>query len=245
MALKLIEEQVPGGLENYYEPTDDGKFRLKVEGVVEKSVVDSLQNELKTLKDSNKEFRDNNLSLKRKMETVTGLFGEGEKFDPNKLDERIEGLVTPRLESKIAEYKQAKETEISQLQEKFQTTNRRLYDLILGNEVTKAATTHGVLGSALTDVSRRAQDAFDVVDGILKPKSDKLTKDGKELTVDDWMAGLRNEAPHLFERSNGTNASMNFKPIKNNGRETEKRSGVEMIAAGLNNSRGQSKPLHS
>lgn len=235
--LKFIEEKVPVGLEEHYEEIDTGKFQLKVDGVVAKELFDSEKTKVK-------QFRDNNVSLTKQVEkykSISDVLG-GDNFDPTKIDEKINTIAESRALSKVEEMKKAHDTEKTELTERLQKADGLLYNLTLTNEVTKAATKHGVLSSALEDVSYRAKDAFEVKDGAVKFKQDKLDSSGKAYTIDSWMSELAKRAEHLFERSKGTNVkNANSFVLTPN---TENVTGLDMISAGLTK-KSAAKTVHS
>ena len=83
-------------------------------------------------------------------------------------------------------------------------TGSRLSTLVLDNEVTRVATEHGVLSSALEDVMLRAKNAFIVVDGEVKFNEEKLDAEGKPYSIQSWIQEQKTRAPHLFAPSQGT-----------------------------------------
>lgn len=226
--LKLITEEVPVGLENYYQPDKDGKFRLQVEDAVHVS-------EFETLKQKNKEFRDTNINLLKENEKYKGfstLVGT-DSLTPDKFQEKIESLAQQRVASMTEEMKNNYETKLRELQDVASRTGSKLSELVLGSEVTKAATEHGVLTSALEDVMFRARNSFDVVEGEVKFKEGKLDSEGKPYTMATWIKEVKTKAPHLFAQSQGTGAR---KPNGSGVRTSDEGvTGVDRIAAAFAN----------
>ena len=225
--LKMITDDVPAGLETYYQPTEGGKFRLQIEDAVPVA-------EVETLKQKNKEFRDNNINLLKENEKYKGfstLVGS-DSLTPDKFQEKIESLAQLRVASLTEHMKSNYETKIKELSDVATRSGSKLSELVLGSEVTKAASEHGVLGSALEDVQFRAKNAFEVVDGELKFKDNKLDAEGKPYTLKSWMQEVKTKAPHLFAPSQGTGA---MKPKGSGVRTSDDVTGVDRIAAAYAN----------
>jgi hypothetical protein len=224
--LKMIEQTVPVGLEQYYEATDSGAFRLKVVDAVPVA-------EVETLKQKNKEFRDSNIALMKDNEKYKGfsqVFGS-ENVSAEKLQERIDALANARVGTLTENLKTTYESKYSELGDKLTKASSKLQELTLGNEVVKAAADHGVISTALEDVVFRAKNAFVVnEDGVVKFKEEKLDSTGKPYSVSSWMQEMKSKAPHLFAPSQGTGAA---KPKGSGVRVNETRSAAEKIASGL------------
>ena len=224
--LKMIEQTVPVGLEQYYEATDSGVFRLKVVDAVPVA-------EVETLKQKNKEFRDSNIALMKDNEKYKGfsqVFGS-ENVSAEKLQERIDALANARVGTLTENLKTTYESKYNELGDKLTKASSKLQELTLGNEVVKAAADHGVISTALEDVVFRAKNAFVVnEDGVVKFKEEKLDSTGKPYSVASWMQEMKSKAPHLFAPSQGTGAA---KPKGSGVRVNETRSAAEKIASGL------------
>ena len=221
--LKIVTNEVPVELQNYYTDQGDGTFKLNVEGAVPVE-------ELKAEKAKLKEFRDNNLRLAQQNETFTKIFGDGKDVTPDKIHEKINTLAEQRAIDRAAEMKLNYENRIKELETGLQSTSKNYSKLVLGRQVQDAVTKHGVHSSAIDDVLRRAEEAFEIQGEQLIYKSDKLDKEGKPYTVDTWAAELSKTAPHLFAASQGTGAK---RPTSTGGRMSDSRSSAEKIASGL------------
>jgi hypothetical protein len=226
--LKMITSEVPAGLETYYTATESGQFRLNVEDAVPTADVE-------TLKQKNKEFRDNNVSLLKeneKFKSFSQVFGS-ENVSAEKLQEKIDALASSRVASLTEQMKTSYETKVNELNDKLAKSGSRLSDLTLGSEIIKAASDHGVISSALEDVQFRARNVFNVnEEGTIKFKEEKLDASGKAYTVTSWMQEMKTKAPHLFAPSQGTGA----KPIvKGSGNRAglDNRSAHDRLSAGL------------
>lgn len=232
--LKMITSEVPAGLETYYTATDNGQFRLNVEDAVPSA-------EVETLKQKNKEFRDNNIALMKdseKFKSFSQVFGS-ENVSAEKLQEKIDALAASRVVSLTEQMKTSYDTKVNELNEKLSKSGSKLSELTLGSEVVKAASDHGVISSALEDVQFRAKNAF-VVDeeGNVKFKEEKLDANGKSYTPASWMQELRTKAPHLFAPSQGTGATKVVKGSSN--RSSVVRSAHELLSSGLSQIGGSS-----
>lgn len=223
--LQMITNEVPVGLETYYEATDNGQFRLKVEGAVPAA-------ELESLKNKNKEFRDTNINLLKESEkykSFSTLIGD-DKLSPDKFQEKIDSLANARVTAMTEQMKQSYETKIKELSDVATRSSTRLNDLVLGSEVTKAAADYGVISTALEDVIVRAKASFDIVEGEIKFKEGKLDSSGKPYTISTWLQEVKTKAPHLFAPSHGTGAT---KPVKTSGGTPQYRSTLDKLSTGI------------
>jgi alanyl-tRNA synthetase len=217
--LKFETNEIPAGLESYYEATDGGAFRLKVEGVVPVT-------EHEKVKGSVKEFRDNNIVLKQRVESLARfeeLFKNGDFSE-----EKLSAKVTDQANKIAAEMKTTYEQQLAELQDQLSGTSKKLESVVLTDSVTKAALAHGVSETAIEDVLLRAKTSFKVVDGALTAADGVLDAKGKPLTVDSWVKSLNDKAPHLFKQSRGAGSQGPGKQMS----ATEKTS-MERISAGL------------
>lgn len=219
--LKFQTNEVPAGLESYYVATADGQFQLQVDGAVPAT---DLEKERARLK----EFRDNNVALKKRVEDLSRfeqLFQSGD-FSEEKLTKRIEEQALARA----AEMKAAYEGQIAELNTRLGDTSGRLEQIVLSNAVTSAAVKNGVSDTALEDVLARARTAFKVVDGALQAADGVLDTKGKPLTLDVWLTSLADKAPHLFKASGGAGS---FKPTTRPTTPERKQTPVDLISAAL------------
>lgn len=230
MPLKAVLDTVDGvdaALKGLYDKGQDGKYYLQVEGMV--------PNERLV------EFRNNNIELKRKLETFDGIdpvkyrelsareqqIKDAKLIDSGKVDE----LVAQRTAAMKAEY----EGKITALDTTLKSTSSRLGSVLIDSAVKSAAVAIGVLPTAVDDVVLRAKSMFQVKDGQAVAVNDKgevvYGRDPtKPLGVDEWVGGLKTAAPHLFEGMKGSGAP------GSGGRgnvDTSKMTGTQKIAAGL------------
>lgn len=216
MALKgrvKSQDDIPAGLEEYYE-AHDGGYRLKVTGLVEKGVVD--------------EFRDNNIQLQNQLKELNSKLSGVDIEEYNALraekdaqrDQRLieEGKVEELINQRVQRMSQDYDTERTNLQAQLEevtnqaSTYRQKYnDSIVEQKLVNAAARAGVRSEATTDVLNRAKqiwrnsDQGDLV--AMQGDSQLYGKDGRRpLEVEEWFEGLADEAPHLFKNSEGSGA---------------------------------------
>ena len=201
--LKLETNEVPEGLEAYYEDTGTGVFKLKVDGAVP-------ANQHSELKTKLSEFRNTNVELKKRVEQLAAfeeMFKSGE-FSSDKLQAKVEALALERASQMKAAY----DEQLTTLTKTLQGEQSRLANIVMSDAVSKAALKHGVSDTAIEDVLSRARTAFKVEDGQLTAADNNLDAKGNKVTLDSWMAGLATAAPHLFQASRGTSAIKPGKP---------------------------------
>jgi len=213
-------EDLPEALRSEYEERD-GKFYLKLEGDPHGYVKASELAEANSKLTKLTEFRDNNIGLKKQIDQLTakydGIDPEEHKALKAKIDELekrgvkggddvatmvqkgVEIAVTPlkvKLQELEEENKQAKET-----------LAKRDIESMLTKEALKA----GVTESAMSDYLRRGLEVFRMDDGkplAMNGETPLFCKENpaKPLTIEEWVAGLSDEAPHLFKPSKGGGA---------------------------------------
>lgn len=187
---------------------DGDEFALQIEGMVPKARLD--------------EFRDNNVALRRDIEAIQKQF---EGIDPEQaraLAERaakerdkklidagkVEELLAERTAKMKAEYDRERETIAGQLA----GTQKQLESLVIDGALRDAAMKAGVRATAIDDVLNRGRAVFKLQDGKAVPlDGDRVIygKSGDPLGVAEWVSGLAEPAPHLFEASTGGGAKPN------------------------------------
>lgn len=214
MGLKYELAEAPAEeLKGFYKEVN-GKFVLDVEGAVAQAKFTEVETKLNG-------FRDNNIELKKKLESLGGTSLKDK--DPKDID--VEKL----LDQRVAEMKSGYETQIKTLSEQTTSLSGHLERVVLSDSVKTAAAEYGVLPSALPDVLNRAKEMFVVADGHAVPKDKKLDKDGKPYTIASWITSLNESAPHLFAQSRGSGSQS---PVKGKP-PTGELHGIDLIAKGL------------
>ena len=230
MALKLSLDTVDG-LEPHvaalYEKTEDGKYRLDVEGAVPREKLD--------------EFRNTNIELLRKVDSFKGidpakyqtLLGLEKKLTDKELIEagKVDEVVSGRIQSMKTEH----EGIVSGLNEQLTVSTRQLESLLIDSAVRVKALEAGVLPTAVDDVMLRAKTVFKIVDGRAVPHADGKPMYGKDgvnvLSVDEWVGSLAKSATHLFGQTQGGGAQGTRTTTRPAGAKAL--SSVQKIAAGL------------
>lgn len=220
--LKMIVDQVPEGLGEYYKQNEDGKFVLDVEDAVHMTVFDTevtrLNNEVKSAKAKVDEFRDTNTTYKQQLEKIS---------ETGKVDKEAIELATKSIKDNLLNTK----TELDTLKTKYQQAQEQLQQVVLTDQVRSVAlsSNYGVEETAVDDIVMRAKNVFKVEDGKLIAKETSLDSEGNPYTLNKWMEDLPNVAPHYFKASKGTGAKRN----NVNGTETRELSKEDKISEGL------------
>lgn len=218
-------DDVPEAVRSLYK-ADGDDFVLDAEGIVPKERLD--------------EFRENNIVLKQQMDKLKDI-------DPVKYRElqQLETAVTEgklikagKLEEvvnlRVDAMKKEKDTKIAELEAITSQQGGQLSALLIDNGVKSAAIKKGVLPTAVDDVVARARGVYVVENGapIAKKGADVIFgKDGKTpMQPDEWIDGLKESAPHLFQGTQGSGAG-GGRMI--GGRDTSKMSSADKIQAGL------------
>lgn len=221
MALKSVLDSlddVDDTLRSHY-AEKDGKFLLNVEGLVPKERLDS--------------FRDNNIALKRERDEIKAARDElAAKYADVDLDAynaaiakqaaerdkklidagKVEELFAERIGAMRAEHQKHLDTlaaEKSALEDDRRRIAGQLEGHVIENAIRDAASKTGVRPSAIEDVLLRGRQIYRVHEGKAVPMDgDKVIfgKNGEPLSIDEWMTGLLDRAPHLFESSQGGGA---------------------------------------
>jgi hypothetical protein len=203
-----IDKKAFDGLEDslkaMYQSNSDGNYYLEVEGAVAKEKLD--------------EFRNNNINLTRQLESFSGVDLEEYKkaretqkaLEEKKLLDA--GEVDKVVEQRVTAMKTDLEGKLKEKDQKLVAANRQLDVLIIDNSVREHATKLGVAASAVDDVLLRARTVYQVEDGRAIPKDRNgaviFGKDGSSpLPIADWIGGLKDVAPHLFQPSKGSGGS--------------------------------------
>lgn len=179
----------------------DGKFYLTgISGVSPKTKVD--------------EFRTGNIELTNRLKAYEGIDPKAHKAMTTELedlrtklekskvdDEQIDKIVANRTKQLQEEFA-GKETEY---QTTIDTQGRQLESLIIDGQVKSAAVEHKIRDSALEDVILRAKTVYKIAEGkAVGYKDGEVIYDAtgnNPLPIGDWVKGLVNSAPHLFQDS--------------------------------------------
>lgn len=201
--IKSLSE-VPEALQGFY-TEQNGEFVLAVDGMVSKEKLD--------------EFRDNNVALKRQAEELAAklqgvdldkyreLVDREQKERDKKLIDagQFEQLLNERTAAMKADF----EKQVKAMSDEKGKLSGQLEGLLIDNAIREAAAKSGVRATAVDDVLLRGRAMFKLVDGkatAMNGDSPQFGKDGNPLGISEWVSGLTDAAPHLFEPSNGGGA---------------------------------------
>lgn len=184
----------------------DGKFVLQAEGLVPKARLD--------------EFRETNIAAKRELDELRSRY---EGVDPDKFRELAEkdqklrdkklieaGKIDELLAERTAAMKAEHEKQFGSIKGERDALTKQLEGLLVDNAIRDAAAKGSVRPTAVEDVLLRGKQIFRLQDGKAVPfDGDKpiFGKDGEPMTMAEWVGGLAERAPHLFEASTGTGAT--------------------------------------
>lgn len=133
-----------------------------------------------------------------------------------KTDDQIEAAVQDRikvLKDGYEENSKSLRKELVDSQQKAVTLTERLNRTHIDKEVTAAVIVadSGIRMEALPDVLQRAYAIFKIEDGALVPKRGESVIYGSDgaspMSVTEWLAKLRDEAPHYFKSNAGGGAA--------------------------------------
>lgn len=209
-----------------YEQGADGAYYLSVDGVVGKDKLDEFRNNnVKLLKDLEK-FKDVDLAKYQELLALAKKQEEKKLIDAGEIDKVVE--------QRVGEMKSTYENQIKTLTEQNSVAQRQLESLLIDNAVRDAAVKSGVQPTAVDDVLLRAKATFKIKDGNAVPVDAQgnvvYGKDGTSpMSVVDWTTGLKKQAPHLFQGSQGGGAQGSGKGNV----DTSKLTSAQKIAQGL------------
>lgn len=211
-------EEVPSELREFYEAVegDDGVHRFQLQK-------DKLATTL-SARERLKEFRDNNIALKKKLsefeeksQELTEL-EELRKFKQQMEDKKrindgdINNLIAERLEERTTKLRKEYDAIISERTTEAERFRQAYESELMNSAIKSEAARAGIAATAIDDVMLRAKSSFKIIDGKPIPVDNKgdplFGKDGV-MTVSEWMKELASTAPHLFKPSSGAGAQGN------------------------------------
>lgn len=182
----------PAGLEEHYEQLDSGGFRLKVEGVVPAADIEGLKKKNSELLAKNKTFGEELTKFKT-------IFGEEGITSTEKFNERLNSEV----EKRVIDMRNNYEGKLKEWEGSYKKVSSHLENIVLSDAVKSAAAQANIAPTALDDVVTRARGFFQVKDGQLVAKDGVLDKEGQPYNAQTWVGSLQEQAPHLFQKSQG------------------------------------------
>ena len=196
---------IPEALQSLYAKQGDD-YVLEVEGMVGKDKLD--------------EFRDNNISLQKRMDDLSKQFEGIDPAKARKLDEeartaredalKAAGKVDEIVAERVAAMKADHEKQMKALQDDRDSTRKHLEVEVIDNAIRAAAAKGSVRDTAIDDVLLRGRSVFRMVDGKAIPMEGEkpvFGKSGDPMGIEEWVGGLATSAPHLFRESQGAGAN--------------------------------------
>ncbi len=177
------------------------------------------EDEYNNVKDKLDEFRGNNVKLMKDMETLSAKF-DGIDVDGYKemvknqqamKDKKLisEGKIDELLEERTKTMREKHNQELEKIQRLNGTLNKQLETLVIDNAVRDSATKAGVVDTGVDDVLLRSQSVFTLEKGKAvphDPNGNIIYGEGtsEPMSVQEWVKGQMEVAPHLFKSSNGS-----------------------------------------
>tara|TARA_R110000737_G_scaffold93211_1_gene126347 strand:+ start:5232 stop:6026 length:795 start_codon:yes stop_codon:yes gene_type:complete len=252
---------IPEGYEALYTQNDEGVFNMtQVEGVTAKGKLDEFRENNISLRQQIEDRETESAALQSKFSGVDlekwNQFQEQEsamaekqrQIDDQELIDK--GDVDTLIERRVQEVLAAKDKELGDMRGGHDETLTELYtqlenyetqfsSLVIDRELASLSADLGVASSALEDVLTRGRATFKVEegrpvaydkDGLKMYGADAITP----LSVGEWLDGLSDKAPHLFNKSRGTGAGQ---PSDTPVQDRESGNATDLILAGLANMR--------
>lgn len=229
MALKYTIDSTDGleaNIAALYEQTEDGKFRLDVEGAVPREKLDEFRNKNIDLLKQVDKFKGVDITKYTTLLDLEKKVNEKELVDAGKVDEVVQ--------SRISTMKTEHEGVVSTMKTQLEASNRQLEGLLIDSAVRVKALESGALPTAVDDVMLRAKMTFRIVDGRAVPHDGDKPIYGKNgvdpMSVEEWIGNLAKNAPHLFGATQGGGSQGSRSGRSGSG---AKLSSLQKIASGL------------
>ena len=177
------------------------------------------EEEYGSLKTKLDEFRSNNVTLLKKQEELETKFNGIDLDSYNDMiqqardlkDKKLidEGKIDELLEERTKSMREEHNNALEGMKGEQSSLTKKLEHLLIDNAVRDSALKAGVVDTAIDDVVLRSQSIFSVKEGQAVPHD----KDGNiifgngnsdPMSVNEWVKGLTESAPHLFNASTGS-----------------------------------------
>lgn len=217
MALKKIIEKlddVDEALRLLYKESN-GKFVLDIED----------DGRLNEFRENNKKLFNENEEYKKKLALFDGIDPDEARKTKEialkmKKKELIEaGEFEKLIEAQLAPIKQAYDTKFA----KMEADNAKLTEdkkkLLVDNHISTLAAKHGVVPSAIRNVTLDARETFSVNDknemvALAEDGTIKRDSNGDPITPETWFKLLPKQSPHYFAPSSGGGLNESRQPIE-------------------------------
>ncbi len=204
---------LPEAMRQYY-VEKDGKFMLDAEGVEDvtglKSALAAVREEAKQAKKQLQEtidkFKDIDPEKAKAAQQKLVELEDKQLLDAGKVEELLK-VRTERMKADYENQISAFNKTIADLKKELKTVSLSMAEVLIDNSIRAAAIRAGVLENAVEDVVLRGQKTWTLKDKTpTAMKGDQVIygKDpNKPISIDEWVSGLQQEAPHLFKPSAG------------------------------------------
>jgi hypothetical protein len=202
---------LPEPLRTLYKGTDAGDFMLDAEGVEDVRGLKSALDKIKRDRDEMRATVDRFAGLD--VEAAKEALDFKRKAEDKKLlDEgKVEELLQKRTEIMRRDYEnalKAREQRMAELEQQAKSLEASYSEVVIDNGLKTAAIKHGVRDTAVDDVILRGKRVWRLKDNKPLPLRDDGTvimgkKATEPLTMEEWLEGLKPDAPHLFEPNKG------------------------------------------
>jgi hypothetical protein len=187
----------------------------EVQALIDKAVAENTQG----LKNKNTELLGKQKVLSEKLKQFEGIDPEAvrtilQRFSDDEEAKLISaGKIDEVLSKRTERFRNEFDKKLKAEQERADSAQKKAEKysgIVLSNKMTSAALKAGALPEALEDISLRAKGMFILSDdgeavAIGQDGEPLLGKDGKTpLTPQEWVESLKDNAPHLFPRAEGT-----------------------------------------
>jgi len=207
-------------LKALYTKQADGSYLLDAEGVEDVSgLKTALSTERQARAAAEKAARDEAAKYTGvDVEAYRKWLADGEANAETKLikEGKFEEAIAKRTEKMRRDHESqiaALQADIKKFTDQATSLQSQLGDTLINAAIAQTAPKTGIRSTAINDLTRRAKDVWKVEDGKLVPYKDGTIyygkTGGKPIEVEEWIASLTSEAPHLFEPNRGTNTPAN------------------------------------
>lgn len=166
--------------------------------------------------DKLKEFRQRNIEQANRIKELEALASgvdleEYQELKAKAQNERNKklidaGKIEEMFNERLAPMKADRERVEAELKATLAKREAKLEELLINNQIREVAAKSGVRATAIDDLILRGKQIFRVEgDNAVAKVGDEIQfgKSGEPLTMQEWVGGLVDKAPHLFEPSNG------------------------------------------
>lgn len=204
-------ESVDEAARGFYKQSDDGKFRLDLDGYEDpKGLKSALEKERQSARDATRQ-------LKEFQKQYDGIDPEEAKqlmkvFETNEearliAQGKTDEVIQRRIEKQRTEFEKQVQA-ANQKAEQEAEKARRFEQRVLDSHIMAAATKAGIHQHAIDDALLRARSMFRLNDDGQAVQFDQdgnvvIGKDGKTpFTPNEWLEGMKETAPHWFPAGN-------------------------------------------